>query len=343
MTDLVDFEKYLIDEERFSPITVHHTLSKLNYIFTHTKGSTSRDSIQSFIREVWNEKGNGTANQYIKVANRWLKFSKEPMLKYFKAYGNSFTVRLCTEDEKARLLQVASSRGKREKAMFYLLFGTGVRLGEAYSLKVQDIHPETIKVKGKGQKVREIYLPPETYEAIRGYEEERVPPATREDQQYLWTTKAGKRMSYPYFRKLCAEISLSAGIKFHPHMARHTYATELLKAGVSVMYVSQLLGHENLATTALYLHPSQEDAINKVKSIKFFEKDHKHMDSLKTGPKGTGRSDSNLSAPIQDEIFLLAYSDFLLDHPSLFSSNIDATPHEDKCNTFDATPVRWLG
>ena len=77
-----------------------------------------------------------------------------------------------------------------------------------------------------------------------------------------------------------------AGIKFHPHMARHTYATELLKAGVSVMFVSQLLGHENLATTALYLHPSQEDAINQVKNIKFFEKDHKHMDSLKAGPKG---------------------------------------------------------
>ena len=342
MTDLEDFEKYLIDEERFSPITVHHTISKLNYIFAHTN-ATSRDAIQSFIRSVWEEKGKGTANQYIKVANRWLKFKKEPLLKYFKAYGNSFTVRLCTEDEKARLLQVASSRGKREKAMFYLLFGTGVRLGEAYSIKVQDIHPDTIRVKGKGQKIREIYLPPETYDAIRAYQEERIQPSTREDQQYLWTTKAGKRMSYPYFRKLCAEISLAAGIKFHPHMARHTYATELLKAGVSVMYVSQLLGHENLATTALYLHPSQEDAINQVKNIKFFEKDHEHMDSLKAGPKGTARSTSNLSEPLKEQIFLVAYSDFLLENPSLFSRVIAATPHDHKCNTIDATLMRWQG
>ena len=307
MTALEDFERYLIDEERFSPVTVHHTIQKLSYIFDHTKESTSRDSIQSFIREVWAEKGNGTANQYIKVANRWLKFTKQEPLKYFKAYGNSFTVRLCTPDEKARLLDAASSRGKREKAMFYLLFGTGVRLGEAYSLKVQDIHPDTIKVRGKGQKVREIYLPPETYDAIRAYQDVRVQPGSREDQQYLWTTKAGKRMSYPYFRKLCSDISLMAGIKFHPHMARHTYATELLKAGVSVMFVSQLLGHENLATTALYLHPSQEDAINHVKNIKFFEKDHKYMDSLKTGPKGTDRSDSSQ----YELLFLLAYTDFL--------------------------------
>ena len=332
-----EFEKFLIDEERFSPITVHHTIQKIQYIFDHTQESTSRDAIQSFIREVWAEKGNGTANQYIKVANRWLKFKKEEPLKYFKAYGNSFTVRLCTPEEKARLLHAASSRGKREKAMFYLLFGTGVRLGEAYSLKVQDIHEDTIKVKGKGQKIREIYLPPETYEAIKEYEAVRVQPSSREDQQYLWTTRAGKRMSYAYFRKLCSDVSLMAGIKFHPHMARHTYATELLKAGVSVLYVSQLLGHENLATTALYLHPSQEDAINQVRNIKFFEKDQKHKDSLKAGPKGTDRSKSAQS----ELLFLFSYADFLLDHPSLFLPHIDATPHDQTCNTKDATLMRW--
>ena len=338
--DLSEFEKFLIDEERFSPVTVHHTIQKILYIFSHTKGDTSRDSIQTFIREVWQEKGNATANQYIKAANRWLKFKGEDLLKYFKAYGNKFTIRLCTPEEKERLLEAASKKGKREKAIFYLLFGTGVRLGEAYSLKVQDIHKDTILVKGKGQKVREIFLPYETYEAIQEYEKERVQPASREDQQYLWTTKAGKRLSYPYFRKLCAEVSLSAGIKFHPHMARHTYATELLKAGVSVVYVSQLLGHENLATTSIYLHPSQEDAINQVKNINFFgdnKKVQKNKDPLKAGPKGSDRSKSAQS----ELLFLFSYADFLLDHPSLFFPTIHATPHEDKCNTFDATLMRW--
>ena len=282
---LIDFQQYLIDEERFSPGTVEQTLKKIRYIFAHTQGSASRDSIQSFIRKVWEEKGNATANEYIKVANRWLKYSGEDLLKYFKAYGNSFTIRLCSPEEKSRLLAAAATKGKREKAMFYLLFGTGVRLGEAYNLKVQDVHPNTIKVKGKGQKVREIFLPPETYEAIQEYQKERVQPSTREDQQYLWTTQAGKRMSYPYFRKLCAEVAMMAGLKFHPHMARHTYATELLRSGVSVVYVSQLLGHENLATTSIYLHPSQEDAINQVKNLKFFEV-QKPKDSLRTDPPG---------------------------------------------------------
>ena len=125
MTALEDFERYLIDEERFSPVTVHHTIQKLSYIFDHTKESTSRDSIQSFIREVWGEKGNGTANQYIKVANRWLKFKKEEPLKYFKAYGNSFTVRL----ESSHLtVRTSSTSGQQRQAK-----GCRIRISENYA------------------------------------------------------------------------------------------------------------------------------------------------------------------------------------------------------------------
>ncbi len=53
-------------------------------------------------------------------------------------------------------------------------------------------------------------------------------------------------------------------------MARHTYATELLKKGISVYYVARLLGHENLSSTQVYLHPTQEDAINEVRNLEFF-------------------------------------------------------------------------
>ncbi len=56
-------------------------------------------------------------------------------------------------------------------------------------------------------------------------------------------------------------------------MARHTYATELLKKGIGVYYVSRLLGHEDLGSTQVYLHPSQQDAIESVKGVSLFEKD----------------------------------------------------------------------
>ena len=257
-----EFEKWMIDKERFGPGTVETTLRKMDYVLTHTFGKGDPESMQALIREIWEKKGNKTANGYIKIINRWLRFKGLDELKYFKEYGSDFQVQVSSPDEEKKLLNVAKRKGPREYAMFSLMFGTGVRLGEAISLKIPDITIETITVRGKGQKVRQIYLPQATREAIIKYLEVRTAPSTREDSVYLFTTKAGRRMSYDYFRRVCHEVSFAAGVKFHPHMARHTYATDLLKRGVSVLYVSKLLGHEDLDSTSIYLHPSQADAIS---------------------------------------------------------------------------------
>jgi integrase/recombinase XerC len=126
--------------------------------------------------------------------------------------------------------------------MFSLLFGTGMRLGEVCNLRIQDIDGNVVRVKGKGQKVREIYLPEETAEAINDYLNDRTKPLAREDQDYLFTSRAGNRMSYNFFRKITADGGMVAGIKFHPHMAKHTHATMLLRKGVSEVHVSHSWG-----------------------------------------------------------------------------------------------------
>jgi len=271
-----DFKNYLIDELRLSPSTVNDTIRRMPYIENKVK-SMDRENLQELVRNIWNTKSNKTANEYIKIINRWLLYKNEKPLKYFKEY-ETYTVKTCTEEEKNKLLLEASREGPREKAIFYLLFGTGIRLGEAVNLKLKDIKSDRIFVTGKGQKEREIYLPGEVKDAIDDYLIERVPGKTSSDKDYLFTTKIGKRMSYDYFRKICKRVSMNSGIKFHPHMARHTYATELLKKGLSVFYVARLLGHEDLSSTQIYLHASQEDAIYEVSKIKLFEKDQNHMD-----------------------------------------------------------------
>ncbi|WP_157438803.1 tyrosine-type recombinase/integrase, partial [Acidiplasma aeolicum] len=75
--------------------------------------------------------------------------------------------------------------GPREKAIFYLLFGTGIRLGEAENLKLKDVKNDRIFVTGKGQKEREIYLPSEVKNAIDDYLIERIPGKTSSDKDYL--------------------------------------------------------------------------------------------------------------------------------------------------------------
>lgn len=256
-----EFERWMIDKERFGPYTVEQTLRKMEYVFSHTFGAEDIESLQAFIKGTWEKKGNKTANGYIKIINRWLRFRGVDPVKYFKEYGPDFQVQTCSPEEVQALLSVAKRKGSREYAMFSLLFGTGVRLGEAVSLRIQDIAVDTVTVKGKGQKVRQIYLPYETREAIVQYLGTRFVPSTKDEAIYLFTTKAGRKMTYGYFRKICQEVAFAAGVKFHPHMARHTYATDLLKRGVSILYVSKLLGHEDLESTAIYLHPSQADAI----------------------------------------------------------------------------------
>ncbi len=380
MDDLEEFRQWLIDDQRFSPGTVSQTVRKLSYIFSHSRQPLAPDALQDFIRSVWEKKGNKTANQYIKIANRWLKFKGIGQMKYFKEYGSEFTVQICSPEEKAALLETAARKGPREKAMFYLLFGTGVRLGEACDLKVQDVREDTIRVRGKGQKVREVFLPAEAGDAIRDYiQHYRTAPTSREDLPFVFTTRAGRRMSYDYFRKLCQDVAFAAAVKFHPHMARHTYATDLLRAGVSVVYVSQLLGHEDLESTSIYLHPSQYDAIQVARSVDLFsrpgsqgKKEYKGRPenaqyesdgnrTVWTGGEQNVRSRWN-SEDLREKIFLLAYLDSLMHHPlssgvakhaplspeqatepsdhNFFASK-HAPPREQKCTTKDAPPVRW--
>ena len=291
--EIKDFKNYMIDEMRLSPSTVTDTLRRLPYIENKSK-SMERDDLQELVRIEWNTRSNKTANEYIKIINRWLRFKNEKPLKYFKEY-ESFTVKICTPDAKEKLLTAASRQGPREKAMFYLLFGTGVRLGEAVNLKLQNIKNDRIFVTGKGQKEREIFLPPESRNALDEYLLVRTPGKSAADKDFLFTTKVGRKMTYDYFRQLCKYVAMNAGVKFHPHMARHTYATELLLAGMGVAYVSKLLGHENLSSTQIYLHPSQQDAIFQASQINLFENQNKnkyqnhndldHKDRLGFGPK----------------------------------------------------------
>ena len=293
-----DFNDWLIDEMRFSPSTVKATIRKLAYIERNCN-IEDRESIQEFIRRTWQEKSNRTANGYIKIVNRYLKFQRKKPLNYFKEY-ESFTVKFCSEDQKYKLLYAADKTGPREGCMFYLLFGTGLRLQEACDLKLQDIFEDTIRVRGKGQKKREIYLPPEAALRIRKYLDFRQ----NTDREYLFTTEKG-RMSYDYFRARCQIVALKAGVKFHPHMARHTYATELLKGGMNIFYVSRLLGHQDLSSTQIYLHPSQNDAIAQAKKINLFQvripEELNSMDRRGFEPRASSmprkRSTSDLPAP----------------------------------------------
>lgn len=137
-------------------------------------------------------------------------------------------------------------------ACVLIMLHSGLRVGECADLRIQDLDLPARRLvirAGKGQRDRLVYLSESACQAIRLYLQGNQRPA----QDFLWRRKSGKLISPAYLRAVVAKIGVALGIEhLHPHRLRHTCATRLLNAGMDILQIQKLLGHENLATTMLY-------------------------------------------------------------------------------------------
>lgn len=148
-----------------------------------------------------------------------------------------------------------------DRLIFQLLVGTGIRNAEARSLKREDMShvgdQSFLEVTGKGSKHRSVPLSPSLYQQIQDYlalryrlELEGKLPAS----DYLLISSRGKSLSYAYIGRMLETLGQGVGFRTPvPHALRHTYATNLLRSGVDVASVRDLLGHANVSTTSVYL------------------------------------------------------------------------------------------
>ncbi len=145
------------------------------------------------------------------------------------------------------------------KAMFELLYGSALRVSELCSLKVSDLDlsASTIRVLGKGNKVRILPVGSESLKILREYLNTRG--AVKQSDPLL-ETPSGRKL-YPKYvsrkvKKLLSIVTDTA--KKNPHLLRHSAATHMLDKGADLMAVKEILGHENLSTTQIYTHVSIE-------------------------------------------------------------------------------------
>lgn len=163
------------------------------------------------------------------------------------------------ESKLIELLKVEVGKDKRlvirNKLIIYLLFDSGVRVSELASIKVDDIDfgERTIKVFGKGSKDRYVFFSSLTSnvlnEWMKYYKE-----ISRSD--YLFVNYNGDGMTTRSIERIVKLAGQKIGIELHPHMLRHTFATDLINKGADLRMVQELLGHENLDTTQIYTHIS---------------------------------------------------------------------------------------
>ncbi|MGB3466964.1 MAG: tyrosine-type recombinase/integrase [Cyclobacteriaceae bacterium] len=156
---------------------------------------------------------------------------------------------------------------RRNKVIFEMLYGTGIRLSELTGLLIKDVsfYSNSIKVLGKRNKERLIPMNTNLVKYIREYMEVRDELTKINDPEYFLLTNAGNKI-YPVLiqrvvKKYIAEVSSVS--KKSPHVLRHTFATHLLNKGADLNSVKDLLGHSSLAATQVYTH----NTMSKLKAV----------------------------------------------------------------------------
>jgi site-specific recombinase XerD len=183
-------------------------------------------------------------------------------------------------DELDRLLEASSKRnliGLRDRAILELFFSTGLRVSELSKLNRKDINlkKDEFTVRGKGDKLRIVFLSEQAKSALKNYLDKR----TDLDKELFIRIDRASPLSFPRRRestiktkyeesqesfrltprsiqRIVKKYALAAGItkKVTPHTIRHSYATDLLAAGADIRSVQTMLGHSSITTTQIYTH-----------------------------------------------------------------------------------------
>lgn len=222
-----------------------------------------------------NNKANGktmsrkTQNYYMIALRMFLKFLRRRGIKTMSAEEVDLaktperSLDLISENELKRLLNAPNGddiKSLRDKAILEMLFSTGLRVSELCSLTNDiDFEADEFSVRGKGGKVRVVFISDEARKVLKKY------LAKRKDMSDALFVQVGKEVKKkkeinPLTRRsverIVKECAIKAGIskKVTPHVIRHCFATDLLSNGADIRSVQMMLGHANISTTQIYTH-----------------------------------------------------------------------------------------
>ena len=162
-------------------------------------------------------------------------------------------------DKILSVIDVSTTEGARNYAIFETLYSCGLRVSELTNLRFQDLYfnERFIRVEGKGSKQRLVPISDIAIQKINNwlYYRKQI-KIQKESEDVLFISNRGKsisRITVFYYAKLYAEM---AGIEkeVSPHIFRHSFATHLLERGANIRVIQEMLGHEKITTTEIYTH-----------------------------------------------------------------------------------------
>lgn len=234
--------------------------------------------VENFLDWLCNEKGNSvsTRNQRLAALHSFFRYvrteSPEQILKCQQIL--SVPIKKKTQEPvnylvfdgiKSILAQpdLNSLNGRRNLCMLSLLYDTGARVSELCFAEVGHVHlekPGTVKLFGKGNKVRIVPLMEKTSELIRGYLTEQGLLCVDKSSHPLFWNKRSEKLTSAGVRYILAKYTEAARLmtpevipqSVSPHSLRHSKAVHLLQSGINIVYIRDILGHTHLKTTEIY-------------------------------------------------------------------------------------------
>ncbi len=273
------FLEYLEIEKGRGVKTVENYDRYLNRFFSFAKTNSPSQITEQMVREfritlnrsagVTGTMKKNTQNYHLIALRAFLKFLRKrdveslnpERIELAKTAGRDLD--LITADELNRIM-TAPKRDElgelRDRAMLELLFSTGLRVSELCALNADiDLSRDEFSVRGKGDKVRVVFLSPSAKKAVAEYLKKR---GDMSDALFVSYGKGGPkgkdlpRITPRSVERIVKRYAVRAGItrKVTPHVIRHSFATDLLEGGADLRSVQALLGHANIATTQVYTH-----------------------------------------------------------------------------------------
>lgn len=276
---------FLQSEENKSPLTIKSYRESLNLLLklspVRKLQDFSKESVRTYKQNLHEFRGRAgqeltvrSKNHHLTVLRAFLRYlvQEEELdiyppdrVKRFKEEQRK--VKVLFVEELQRLLtapDASTIEGKRDLAILWLFFSTGMRLAELRSLDRKDINFGTreISVRGKRRKIRVVFLSDPAVEKMKDYLDSRIDHLEPLFLNYLRNIAnelpPGEkfRMSMNNIYRIVKKYALKAGIVSDPspHTLRHSFATNLLRNGADLRSVQELLGHKDLSTTQIYTH-----------------------------------------------------------------------------------------
>ena len=248
--DLKAFNSYL-NNKSINSITTDDVKKYINYMYD------IKDKDKTIARKIVSIK---TFFDYL-MKNRKIKVN--PCEKIESPKLKKTLPKTLNEEEIEKLLNIDPNNALdyRNKAMIELMYATGLRVSELVNLEVNDVNLKDnyVRVFGKGKKERIVPMADITTNILDEYINNYRPSLLKgylTDKVFI--SSYGKGITRQGFFKILKKIAKEKGIKkdFSPHTLRHSFATHLLEHGADLRSIGEMLGHENIKTTQIYTHLS---------------------------------------------------------------------------------------